>query len=80
MATITEVGAAGQLALETMELNEIVQARDEVFREHAVRERCFPKWVKEGRLSVTDAEDRMRRQTWVLSILNNLLDMRKGML
>jgi N-glycosylase/DNA lyase len=34
---------------------------DEVGREVQVRARCFPRWISEGRVSKSDAEDRLRR-------------------
>lgn len=37
------------------------EAIDEVEREFNVRERCFPKWVTEGRLTRSDAKDRLER-------------------
>lgn len=37
------------------------EAIDEVEREFNVRERCFPKWVQDGRLTKTDAKDRLER-------------------
>ena len=39
----------------------IAQAIDEVDRELKLRERCYERWVKEGRLSQTDATDRGER-------------------
>lgn len=37
------------------------EAIDESQREFNVRERCFPKWVDEGRLTKSDARDRLER-------------------
>jgi hypothetical protein len=37
------------------------EAVDEVEREFNVRERCFPKWIQDGRLTKTDAKDRLER-------------------
>jgi hypothetical protein len=34
---------------------------DELCRELGVRERCFPDWVKQGRVSYSDATDRYDR-------------------
>jgi hypothetical protein len=36
-------------------------ALDELFRELQVRVRCFPRWIQEGRVSRTDAQDRIDR-------------------
>lgn len=37
------------------------EALDELQREFNVRERCFPRWITEGRVSRTDAQDRLDR-------------------
>lgn len=37
------------------------EAIDEVDREIQVRQRCFVRWVAEGRVSQTDARDRLSR-------------------
>jgi polyhydroxyalkanoate synthesis regulator phasin len=34
---------------------------DELTREFNVRQRCFDRWVKEGRMTATDAQDRLDR-------------------
>jgi hypothetical protein len=48
------------------------EAMDEVERELNVRKRCFPKWIEDGRLSRTDARDRLARQQAALDILTQL--------
>jgi len=45
-----------------MNLNRLEAAYDEAVRELLVRERCFDRWVKEGKLARTDAKDRLARQ------------------
>jgi hypothetical protein len=45
-------------------------ALDEVYRELCVRKRCFPKWVEEGRVSKTDAQDRIDRLATAFDILS----------
>ena len=40
---------------------DLTEALDECEREYQVRARCFPRWVSEGRLSATDAQDRLDR-------------------
>jgi hypothetical protein len=40
---------------------ENIEALDEVVRECQVRARCFPRWVDEGRMSRSDAKDRLQR-------------------
>ena len=39
----------------------VQEAYDELLRELQVRDRCFPDWVKSGRLSASDARDRFDR-------------------
>lgn len=39
----------------------LAEAVDELNRECNVRIRCFPKWVTEGRISGTEARDRLSR-------------------
>lgn len=39
----------------------VTEAYDELRRELGVRDRCFPGWVKDGRLSRSDARDRYDR-------------------
>lgn len=50
----------------------LTEAIDEIFRELQVRKRCFPKWVDEGRISRTDAQDRIARQESALAYLESL--------
>ena len=52
----------------------LTEAIDEIFRELQVRKRCFPKWVDEGRISRTDAQDRIARQESALAYLEGLRD------
>ena len=52
----------------------LTEAIDELFRELQVRKRCFPKWVDEGRISRTDAQDRIARQESALAYLEGLRD------
>ena len=52
----------------------LTEAIDELFRELQVRKRCFPKWVDEGRISRTDAQDRIARQESALAYLERLRD------
>jgi len=48
------------------------EATDEVQREFNVRERCFPRWIAEGRVSKTDAQDRLDRLASALEYLGQL--------
>ncbi len=56
------------------DVGQLMRARDELIRELTVRERCFPKWVDEGRLSPTDASDRLDRLTWAAIVLAHRVD------
>ncbi len=56
------------------DVGQLLRARDELIRELTVRERCFPKWVDEGRLSPTDASDRLDRLTWAAIVLAHRVD------
>jgi hypothetical protein len=47
---------------------------DELQRELSVRERCYPRWVSEGRLSRTDARDRTERLQGAIRLLERALD------
>ena len=40
---------------------DLPEALDELQREFNVRSRCFIRWVAEGRMSQTDAQDRLDR-------------------
>jgi hypothetical protein len=44
-------------------------ALDELYRELAVRSRCFPRWIVEGRVSRTDAQDRLNRMHTAYELL-----------
>lgn len=44
-------------------------AYDEAKRELDVRERCYGKWVKEGKLARTDADARFSAQAKVVALL-----------
>ena len=45
-------------------------AVDELERELNVRLRCFPRWIAEGRVSRTDAQDRIDRLHTAFNLLN----------
>jgi hypothetical protein len=48
------------------------EAIDEINRELNVRSRCFPRWIKEGKVSNTDAQDRLDRLASAILILEML--------
>ena len=47
----------------------VKEAIDEVHRELCVRQRCFPRWIQDGRVSETDAQDRVDRLSSALMML-----------
>lgn len=51
--------------LQLMSIKECCASKDEALseieREVAVRQRCFDRWVADGKLSYVDASDRLRR-------------------
>jgi len=49
-------------------------ALDELQREQNVRLRCFPRWVAEGRVSATDAQDRVDRMHTAITMLGAALE------
>jgi hypothetical protein len=46
------------------------EALDELNRELNVRKRCFDRWIQDGRLSATDAVDRLERLATAIELLN----------
>lgn len=50
------------------------EALDEVKRELSVRQRCFPRWVRDGRVSATDAQDRIDRLATAYDLLEGLVN------
>jgi hypothetical protein len=50
-----------------------VEALDELIREFNVRARCFPRWVQDGRVSGTDAQDRLDRLATAIELLRKLI-------
>lgn len=54
------------------------EALDEVAREIQVRERCFPRWITEGRVSNSDAKDRLQRLIKAANILASAIDAEAG--
>ena len=49
-------------------------AVDELFRELQVRLRCFPRWIAEGRVSRTDAVDRIDWLHTAHELLKGMVD------
>ena len=68
---MTSEQASAQIAL--LKQDDIEGALGEVQRERQVRERCYPRWVEEGKMSRIDAKDRMARQIIAEELLTLLL-------
>jgi hypothetical protein len=49
-------------------------AVDELYRELQVRLRCFPRWIEEGRVSRTDAVDRIDRLHTAHELLKGVVE------
>jgi hypothetical protein len=65
-------GSKLALAAEAIDGEELQEALDECKRELGVRERCFPRWVKEGRLTETDCKHRLGGMRTAVSILDTI--------
>jgi hypothetical protein len=69
---LTKEQAEAKLSLLTQD--DIEGALGEVQRELQVRERCYPRWTEEGKMSRIDAKDRMSRQILAEELLTLLID------
>jgi hypothetical protein len=58
--------------MEPKTVRTITEAIDEVHRELCVRKRCFPRWIQDGRVSKTDAQDRIDRLATAFDLLSTL--------
>lgn len=67
-----------QATLAEPKLVSLQAALDELQREQNVRIRCFPRWVQEGRVSLTDAQDRLDRMHTALTSLGALLEQKEA--
>jgi len=47
----------------------LMECIDELGRELMLRQRCYDRWVAEGRLSATDAADRLARHESAMAFL-----------
>jgi len=65
-----------QAKLDILTQDDIEPALGEVQRELQVRERCYARWVGEGKMSRIDAKDRLSRQILAEELLTLLLDSR----
>jgi len=59
-------------------MRSLTEAIDEVERELAVRRRIFPRWVDDGKLSQTEALDRLERLTASCTYLKRFRDLKPG--
>ena len=55
-------------------LDGIQEACDALLRELGVRERCYPKWLQAGKLSRTEARDRMDRLSNACRLIQGIKD------
>lgn len=51
----------------------VQEALDECRREWRVRARCFKRWIDDGRVATTDAQDRLDRLATACRLLEQLL-------
>jgi len=58
---------------QTLHKRSHLEALDELHREFNVRARCFKRWVADGRLSRTDAQDRIDRLATAIDIVEATL-------
>ena len=63
-----------QAKLDLLTLDDVEVALGEIQRERQVRERCYGRWVDEGKMSRIDAKDRMERIIQAEELLCLLLD------
>ena len=59
--------------MEVKTLRPVQEALDELFRELQIRKRCFKRWIDDGRLSRTDAQDRLDRLASAMELLQATL-------
>jgi hypothetical protein len=64
--------------MEAKTIRNITEAIDEVHRELCVRKRCFPRWIRDGRVSKTDAQDRVDRLATAFDLLTSMAAMPDG--
>lgn len=56
------------------EKRSLAEAHSELCREIQIRERCFPRWVGENRLTLTEAKDRLQRMQKAAEAVGALAD------
>ena len=57
--------------MEVSRKRSIAESHDELQRELQVRKRCFKRWIAEGRMSATDAQDRYDRLASAIEALTD---------
>lgn len=70
--SISKEQALNKLSL--LKPDDIEPALGEIQREMQVRERCYPRWVEEQKMSKIDAKDRLERVILAEELLGLLLD------
>lgn len=58
-------------------VRDLQEQLDELNRELNVRTRCFDRWVSEGRMTATDAQDRLDRLASAVTTLTELQEKQK---
>jgi hypothetical protein len=64
---------AEEAKMQVVHYRDVQQALDECQREFNVRARCFPRWVGDGRVSATDAQDRLDRMGTAVKLLEQMI-------
>lgn len=65
------------MSQESIKGRDLDQAHGEAVRELTVRNRCFPRWVEEGRITKMDAKDRLERLEAAVWFLEQLIAYRR---
>lgn len=58
-----------QEQMQPKQLRDRQQALDELHRELGIRKRCFRRWIADGRVSATDAQDRIDRLATAIELI-----------
>ena len=57
---------------------DVQEAIDECRREFRVRARCFRRWIDDGRVATTDAQDRLDRLGTAIRLLEQMKPVREN--
>lgn len=74
MATPSSAGFKSAETSDKFQHRSLQEAFDECYREMQVRLRCFDRWVAEGRITASDATDRLQRMSKAVWALARMLD------